>query len=84
MYHLAKDVHQPLSSKSENSNDVEGNSNIAIVIIDKLAFIGKSTALLTFLCNCLAYSPESVPQPNPKFFSLSSTLKQLFLSMLPI
>ena len=80
MYRLAKDIHQPLSSESENSDDVEDNSNIAIAIIDEPTFIGKSTALLTFLRNRLARSPEPVPKPNPKLTFLVGldTLERLF------
>lgn len=78
MYLLAKDMDQP-SADSHEEGEGEWSSNVAIAIIDEPTFVGKSTALLTFLRNRIVLSPSTL-QPHPKLAFLLGvdTLERLF------
>jgi nicotinamide-nucleotide adenylyltransferase len=83
MYLLARDIEHPHLEVEENMDDSEVDSNVAIAIIDEPTFIGKSTALLTFLRSRLSSfsSAELAPnRPTPRLTFLLGvdTLERLF------
>ncbi|KIM84177.1 hypothetical protein PILCRDRAFT_6459 [Piloderma croceum F 1598] len=83
MYLLAKDIEHPHPEVEENMDDSGVDSNVAIAIIDEPTFIGKSTALLTFLRSRLSSFSSAGPAPNrptPRLTFLLGldTLERLF------
>ena len=80
MYLLTRDVEHPHPEVEENSGV---DSNVAIAIIDEPTFIGKSTALLTFLRSRLSSFSSAGPAPNRPIPRLTfllgiDTLERLF------
>jgi nicotinamide-nucleotide adenylyltransferase len=73
MYLLAMDIEHP-SLPDEGAS----NSNMAIAIIDEPTFIGKSSALLTFLRSRLSTFTPSPPTPRLTFLLGMDTLTRLF------